>query len=226
MFVDWSALVFGIIRASKSDWRRLNPKYVVVKPKVLSEDNIWRGVGALRAVLAFVPSAALAIPVLSLGEMGFNIWKRVALARDYDQIKFPPIDPNTMRVSMWIDPEMKKRYGYLLLEHNWNEETIAELEKVYNDFSFMTDPELLRAKYPEFDFEYIQARCRRNRDILRVNLDQIEQEIQKVSRNPETRMNVADAVEALRNLFPAMRDWALFNSEGFKELVEVIDIVI
>ena len=226
MFVDWSAFMFGIIRASKSDWSRLDPKHVIIKPKILSEDNIWRGVGALRAVLSFVPSAALAIPILSLGEMGFNIWKRISLDQEYDQIKFPSIDPNTMRVSMRIDSEMKKHYGYLLLEHNWDDATIAELEKVYNDFSFMTNPELLQAKYPEFNSEYVQARCRRNKDILQTDLDLIEQEIKKASLTPEIRMNIAEAIEALKNLFPAMRDWGLFNSEGFQEIIEIIDTVV
>lgn len=224
--VDWSAAVLGILRAAKKDWRKVDPKYIVVKPRLLSDDNIWRGVGALRAVLAFIPPAALAIPVLSLGEMGFNLWKRISLARDYDHIKFPPIDPNTMRVSMQIDAEMKKHYGRLLLEHNWNDETISELEKVYNDFSFITNPDLLRAKYPEFEFEYIKMRCQRNKDILQTSLDQIEQEIMKVSHTPEIRANLQEALEALKDLFPTMRDWALFNSEGFQEIVEIIDTIV
>ena len=181
--VDWSAIVLGILRTTKKDWRKVDPKYIVVKPRLLSDENIWKGVGALRAVLAFVPPAAMAIPVLSLGEMGFNLWKRISLARDYDEIKFPPIDPNTMRVSMQVDTEMNKHYGQLLSEHNWNTETIAELEKIYNDFSFITNPDLLRAKYSEFDFEYINIRCQRNRSILQTNLNQIEQEIIKISHN-------------------------------------------
>lgn len=226
MMVDWSGAILAILKAVKKENHRVDPKYIAIKPRMLSDDNILRGVSALKAVLAFVPPAAIAVPVLSLGEVGFNIWKRISLAREYDDIAFPPIDPNVMRLQIEMDEELNKHYGYLCSEHNWNDETIAELEKVFNDFSFITSMELLRAKYPHVDGEYIKNRCVRNKEILQANLYEIEQEIKKVSHRPEVQGNLHAALEALKQLFPSMRDWSLFNSEGFNELMEIIDLVI
>jgi hypothetical protein len=224
--VNWAGAVLAILKAARKENSQIDEKYIIVKPRLLSDENVWRGVAALKAVLAFIPPAAIAVPVLSLGEMGFNLWKRISLAREYDQIKFPPIDPNVMRVSVELDEELKRHYGQLVMEHNWNAETIEELEKVYNDFSFITSFELLRAKYPHVNEEYIKTRCSHNRDVLQANLYLIEQEIQKVSHRPEINANIREALEALKKLFPVMRDWALFNSEAFDELVEIIDTIV
>jgi hypothetical protein len=224
--VNWSGAILAILKAARKEDSKVDEKYIIIKPRLLSDENVWKGVAALKAVLAFIPPAAIAVPVLSLGEMGFNLWKRISLAREYDQVKLPPVDPNIMRVHVELDKELKKHYGELIMEHNWNEETIAELEKVYNDFSFITSFELLRAKYPHIDADYIRARCSHNRDLLQANLYLIEQEIQKVSHRPEINANIQEALEALKALFPVMRDWALFNSEGFDELVEIIDTIV
>lgn len=226
MVVDWSGSVLSILRALRKEDYHVDPKYIAIKPRALSDDNIFRGVAALRAVLGVIPATALAAPVLSLGEMGFNLWKHVSLSKEYAQIKFPPIDPNVMRLQIRLDEELSKHYGHLTAEHNWDNKTIAELEKIFNDFSYITDLELLRAKYPHVDKEYLRNRCMRNKDLLQTNLSHIEQEIQKVSHQPEIRHNIRQALEALKNLFPAMRDWALFNSEGFQEIVEIIDTVV
>ncbi len=224
--VDLIGAALAILKAAKRENSEVDKKYIVVKPRILSDHNLLRGVAALKAVVAFIPPASVAAPLLSLGEVGFQIWKRIALAQEYDQIKFPPIDPNVLRVSVELDEELKKHYGELTLTHNWNAEAIGELEKVYNDFSFITSAELLQAKYPQVDQEYIQGRCVHNRDILQANLSQIEQEIQKVSHRPEINANIQAAVEALREVFPAMRDWSLFNSDGFDEVVELIDTIV
>ncbi len=224
--VDLIGAALAILKAAKRENSEVAKKYIVVKPRILSDHNLLRGVAALKAVVAFIPPASMAAPLLSLGEVGFQIWKRIALAQEYDQIKFPPIDPNVLRVSVELDEELKKHYGELTLTHNWNAEAIGELEKVYNDFSFITSAELLQAKYPQVDQEYIKGRCVHNRDILQANLSQIEQEIQKVSHRPEINANIQAAVEALREVFPAMRDWSLFNSDGFDEVVELIDTIV
>lgn len=224
--VNWIGAILAVLKAARKEDSKVDAKYIVIKPRLLSDDNLLRGVAALKAVLTFVPPATIAVPVLSLGEVGFSLWKRISLARDYDQIKFPPVDPNVMRLLVQLDEELKKHYGELVLEQNWNEETIGELEKVYNDFSFITSFELLQAKYPHVDEDYIKARCANNRKVLQANLHLIEQEIQKVSHRPEIDTNVRGALEAVKTLFPAMRDWALFNSDGFDELVELIDTVV
>lgn len=225
MFVDWSGVILAILRVVKKEKHKVDPKYIVIKPRMLSDDNILKGVAALRAVLAFVPPAAIAVPVLSLGEMGFQIWKRIALARDYDQIKFPPMDPNVMRLQFEFDEELSKHYGHLCAAHNWNDETISELEVIWNDLEYITSLEMLQGKYPHFDEEWLISRANRNRDILQANLHQIEQEIQKVSHRPEIKANLAEGLDALKSLFPAMNDWSLFNSEAFQEIFELIDTV-
>lgn len=224
--INWAGAILSVLKAVKKEDQKIEPKYLAIKPRMFSDQNILRGVAALKAVLAFVPPAAIAAPVLGLGEMGFNIWKNIALRKDYNQIKFPPVDPNVMRVNVQFDEELNKHYGHLTLAHNWDQEAIAELEKVYNDFSFITSFELLHTKYPHVDEEYVKAVCIRNRELLNANLYQIEQEILKVSKRPEIETNVQDAVKALKDLFPAMRNWALFNSEGFEEVIEIIDTVI
>lgn len=225
MYIDWLGAALSILKVIRKDKQKVDPKYIVIKPRILSDENILRGVSALKAVLTFVPPAAVAVPVLSLGEMGFRIWKRIALAQDYDQIKFPPMDPNIMRFSFQMDEELNKHYGHLCAEQNWDDETIAELEMVYNDFSYITSFEMLQGKYPHVDEEYLKTRCVRNRDILQANLYVIEQEIQKVSHRPEIKANLQEGLEALKSLFPAMRDWSLFNSEAFEEILELVDTV-
>ena len=99
------------------------------------------------------------------------------------------------------------------------------MESVYNDLSFITNIELMQGKYPHIDGEYLKIKCSTNRDILQANLYVIEQEIKKVSHKPEVQANLAEGLESLKVLFPAMRDWSLFNSEGFNEILEIIDTV-
>ncbi len=225
MIIDWAGAVLAILKATKREGQKVDPKYIVIKPRMLSDDNILRGVSALRAVLTFIPPAAIAVPVLGLGTMGFNIWKRIALSKEYDQIKFPPADPNIMRFQFEMDEELSKHYGHLLSEDNWNVRSVSELENVYNDLSFITSFELMRGKYPHLDGEYLKERCIKNREILDASISQIEQEIQKTSHKPEVQANLAEGLEALKTLFPAMRDWSLFNSEGFDEILEIVDTI-
>ena len=224
--VDWSGAVLAIVGAIKKEDYKIDPKFIAVKPRILSDDNILRGVSALRAALAFIPPVAIAAPILGLGQMGFNLWKKISLSREYDSVQFPPLDPNVLRFQIQTDPELSKHYAILTAEHNWGPETISELERVFNDFSFITSFELLRAKYPHVDENYITTRCMRNKRILEANLYEVEQEIIKISQRPEIKANIQDALEALKELFPAMRDWSLFNSQGFQEMIETIDTVI
>lgn len=224
--IDWSGLILSVIRAARTEDQSVDPKFLVIKPRVLSDDNVLRGVAVLRAVLAFVPAATIAAPLLGLGETGFLIWKRIALGREWDELVFPPADPNIMRISVELDSELNKHFGNLILQHNWDSDAIADLEKIYNDFWFITDAEMLRAKYPQVDFTYIQACCSRNKDVLQNELSTIEQAIKQNSQGAVVDTNIKEAIDALKELFPAMRDWSLFNSEGFDELVDIIDTVV
>lgn len=224
--VDWIGAVLAILKAVRKEDQKIDPKYIVIKPRILSDENILRGVAAIRAVVSFIPSAAIAAPILSLGEVGFKIWKRIALSKDWDELVFPPLDPNVMRISMELDPVLSQHFGHLLQKQNWDERAVAELAPVYNDFSFITNVELLHSKYPEIDTNYIIARAARNRDILQDNISIVEQELLKVEQKAEIDTNVREAIEAVKTLVPAMRDWALFNSEGFDEILDIIDTVI
>lgn len=224
--MDWLGAALAIVKATRKDKLHVDPKYIVIKPRVLSDQNILRGSAALRAVLAFIPPAAVAAPVLGLGEVGFNLWKRIALSKEFDHLKYPPITPNVLRLSIDIDPELKKHYGQLTLGHNWNEEAISELEKVYNDLSYLTDFELLKAKYSNLDVGYLEGRANKNRQILQTNVKTLEQELEKVALVPEVDQNIREALEFVKNIFPAMNDWAMFNSEAFDEFVELIDTIV
>lgn len=224
--VDWSGLILSVIRAARTEDQEVDPKFLVIKPRVLSDSNVLRGVAVLRAILAFVPAASIAAPLLALGETGFLIWKRIALGREWDELVFPPADPNIMRISVELDLELNKHFGNLILQHNWDSEAISDLEKIYNDFWFITDPEMLRAKYPQVDFTYISSCCSRNKDVLQNELSTIEQAITQNSQGAVVDTNVKEAIDALKELFPAMRNWSLFNSEGFDELVDIIDTVV
>jgi hypothetical protein len=218
----------AILKAVRGDKLEVDERYIVIKPRILSDENMLKSVSALRAVLAFtpVPGAAIAAPVLGLGAVGFKLWKRISLSREYDQLLYPPTDPNMLRFFIQLDPELKKHYGDLIQEQNWGPEAMQELEPVFNDLSFLTHSEMLRAKYPHLDYSYLKKRASENRTALQSNLDKIEQEILKVSQSPETNANIRGAFESLRELFPVMNDWALFNSEGFDDIVEIIDTIL
>lgn len=225
LLIDWSGLIIATLKTIKINDQKIDPKYIIIKPRILSEERIIQGLSALRIVLTFVPPVAIVAPLLGLGEMGFNIWKRITLGIPYDTVKFPPMDPNIMRMSIQLDEELNKHYGELILSLNWGSESIQKLEIVYNDFSFITNQKLLQSKYPQVDVVYIKEVCLRNKKLLGENLYIIEQEIKKVSHNPEVEYNLKDALEALTVLFPAMRDWSMFNSEGFNEIIDIIDII-
>jgi len=224
--VNWLGAALAILKASKKENIKVDKKYIVIKPKLLSDENILRGVAALKAVLAFIPPTSVAAPILGLGEIGFNLWKRISLSQEYDQLKFPPTDPNILRFSVEMDEELGKHYRDLLTNENWNETTISEVEKIYNDFSFITDFEMLRAKYPHVNEDYIKTRCKQNEAILGAKLSLIEQQIQKVSYPPEMDAKVREALETLKQLFPAMRNWSLFNAAGFNEIVDIVDTIV
>jgi len=223
--VDWLGAALAILRAAKKEKLGVDPKYIVVKPRVLSDENYLRGVSLLRGVLSLIPPAAIGAPILGLGSMGFKIWKHIALKADYDRLQYPPVDPNMLRLSVEMEPELKKHYGQLILGHNWNDEAISELEVIYNDFQFLTDFEMLRAKYPHISEEYTRNRTTINKHNLQQNLSAIEQGILQVSHTPEINHDIRDAFESLRKLFPAMQDWALFNSEGFNDILDIIDTI-
>jgi hypothetical protein len=85
---------------------------------------------------------------------------------------------------------------------------------------------MLRAKYPHLDHKYLKARAEENLVTLQANLDVIEQALLQVSQSPETNANIRGAFESLKGMFPAMNDWALFNSEGFDDVIGIIDTIL
>lgn len=224
--INWISAALAILKASGKGDFKVDPKYIIIKPRILSDENLLRGVAVLRATLTLIPSASIAAPVLGLGEMGFKVWKRLSLARDYEQLEFPPVGPNMLRLSIQLDPELKKHYGELTLEQNWGPQAIKELEKVYNDFQFLTNFEMLRVKYPQVDQHYVKERANKNMHNLQQNLDSIEQGLITVSQSPEIEHNIRQAFDSVKKIFPAMNDWSLFNSEGFDDVVEILDIIL
>ena len=223
--IDWIGAALAILKASKKEDMQVDPKYIVVKPRILSDDNYLRGVSVLRGVLTFIPPAAIAAPILGLGSMGFKIWKRIALKAEYDRLEYPPVDPNMLRLSIEMDPELKKHYGHLILDQNWDGDAVNKLEAIFNDFQFITDGQFLQAKYPHVSDEYIKQRTAINRQDLQTKLTQIEQGLLQVSQSPEINHNIREGFVMLKELFPAMNDWALFNSEGFDDVIEIIDTI-
>jgi len=221
--VDWIGVALAILKAAKKKDMQVDPKYIVVRPRILSDENYLRGVAALRGVLAFIPPAAIAAPILGLGAMGFKIWKRIALNTEYDALQYPPVDPNMLRLSIAMDTELKKHYGHLILDDTWDMEAVAELEVVYNDLSFITDGQILQAKYPHLPNQYTGDRALHNKQTLQMKLDQIEQGLIQVSSSPEIEHNIREAFGFMKEIFPAMNDWSLFNSEGFDDVLEILD---
>ena len=223
--VSWFGAIVSILKTVRRKDTKVESKYLVIKHRILSDENYLRGVSVIRSVLTLIPPAAIAAPILGLGAMGFKIWKRIALSQDYNQILYPPVDPNMLRLSIALDTELNKQYGQLILDVNWNEESISRLESIYNDFQFLTNFEMLRIKYPEVDEEYIRDRVGINQHNLQMNLDAIEQEVLKVSHKAEINHNVREAFGLFKELFPVMNDWALFNSEGFDDILELLDTI-
>lgn len=226
--IEWVSAIFAILKAAKKESIEVEDKYIVIKPRILSDENYLRGVSALKVALTFapIPGAQIAGPVLALGEVGFKLWKRISLSREYDQLEYPPVDPNMLRFFVQMDSELAKHYGDLTEPQNWGPEAIQELEPIFNDLSFLTNFEMLRAKYPHMDHEYLKRRASDNLVTLRQNLDEIEQALLQVSQSPETNANIRGAFESLKDLFPVMNDWALFNSEGFDEVIDIIDTIL
>ena len=221
--IDFIGAALAILKGAKKEDLYTDPKYIVVRPRILSDENYLRGVSVLRGVLTLIPPVAIAAPILGLGSMGFKIWKKIALNAEYDGLEYPPVDPNMLRLSIEMDPELKTQYGYLILSHNWTDEVINELEVIFNDFQFITDAQTLRAKYPHISDDYIKQRAMINHHNMQERLSQIEQGLRKVSHTPEIDHNIREAFETLKELFPAMNDWALFNTEGFDDVVEILD---
>jgi len=226
--IDWIGAVFAIIKAAKKESLEVDEKYIVIKPRILSDENYLRGVSVLKVAFTFAPfpGAQIAGPVLALGEVGFKLWKRISLSRDYDQLEYPPADPNMLRFFVQMDAELAKHYSDLTLPENWGADAIQELEPIFNDLSFLTNFEMLRAKYPHLDQAYLKKRASENLATLHKNLDSIEQAILQTSQSPETNANIRGAFESLKGVFPAMNDWALFNSEGFDEVIDIIDTIL
>ena len=223
--IDWVSAALAILKAAKKEDLRVDGKFIVVKPRILSDDNYLRGVSMLRGVLTLIPPAAIAAPILGLGAMGFKIWKQIALKKEYDRLEYPPVDPNMLRLSIEMDPKLKTHYGHLILSHNWDAGAVEELEAVYNDFQYLTDGQMLQAKYPHISDEYIMGRALMNKHTLQANLSQIEQGLLTASQKPEINHKIREAFELLKELFPAMNNWALFNSEGFDEVIEIFDTI-
>ena len=84
---------------------------------------------------------------------------------------------------------------------------------------------MLRAKYPHVSGEYLSIRTTINKHNLQQNLSAIEQGLLQVSHKPEINHDIRDAFESLRKIFPAMQDWSLFNSNGFNDVLDIIDTV-
>jgi hypothetical protein len=225
--VDFIGAALAILKAARKQGLEVDPKLIVVKPRILSDENLLRAVSAVKAALVLYPPAAvIGGAALGLGEMGFKIWKRISLSRDYDELAFPPVDPNMLRLSIEMDQELKRHYGTLAEEAGRDDEALSELEAVYNDFQFITDPQMLKAKYPQVDSEYIEKQAASNRKAMGRQLDVLEQSLLAHSMPPEVEHNIRDAFGYVRDLFPVMNDWALFNSDGFDDLLEIVDTIL
>lgn len=221
MSIDWSTVVLSLLKTMKKDAVEINPEHLVIKPRLFDDDNQLKALAALRTVLAFIPSIQLASSVLGLGETGFKIWKAIALRKDYSYLTLPVLGVNSLSFIVENDPVLAENFSYLIEEKHW-----AELQRIYEDFSFITESTILREKYPKVPITYIEERVRINQALLGKSLDKIEQEILKKKSVPEIDANLRGALEALKEIFPSMRNWALVSSERFDEVVEIIDTLV
>ena len=224
--IDWLGAVSALVGAAKGKKNKVDSKYLYFKPRILSDDNYMRAVSGIKGVMTFLPFPGMQIagPVLGLGQMGFKLWKRIALSKEFDQLQFPLANPNTLHLHFSFDPELKNNYQAYL--DDWGDASIQKLQEVYNDLLFMTNPQILKAKYPNLSPTYLEKAAAKNHTILQGNIDQLEQEYLKVSHSPQIDHNIGKLFEYLRELFPALNDWALFNSDAFDEAVDIIDTVL
>ncbi len=224
--IDWIRVLSSLIGAAKGKAQKVDSKYLYLKPRILSDENYMRAVSGIKGVMTFLPFPGMQIagPVLGLGQMGFKLWKRIALSKEFDQLQFPLVNPNTLHLHFSFDPELKQHYGVYL--DNWDEASILKLQGVYNDLLYMTNPQILKAKYPKIDSTYLEKAAAKNHTVLQGNIDQLEQEYKKVSHSPQIDHKIGKLFEYLRELFPALNDWALFNNSTFKEAIKVIDTVL
>lgn len=216
--VDWYSVASSLLKTLKKDEPEVDPKYLAIKPKVLSDANMLRGLAALRTVLAFIPPAHLAADVLTLGDTGFKIWKALALRKEYDHLEFPPVGYNTALFSIRNNQVLKSCFPDLSDKDF--------LFSIYNDFSFITDPQVLGIKYPQVPGDYVAQVCSKNLSLLGVSIEGIEQKIISYGQAPEVDANLREALEALKGIFPALRDWSLLSSEKFDEVLDIIDAIV
>ena len=218
--VDWTTALLSIMKTIKKEPVEIDPQYLAIKPAFFSDHNQLRALAALRVVLRVIPPTQVLSSVLGLGETGFQIWKAIALRKDYKALTFPPIGLNTLIFLVESDAALHAHFGHLIKEN------LPKLKEVHNDFSFITEEALLRFKYPDMPLSYIQACCERNLTLLGKNLYKIEQVLESHKNTPEVDANLREAMEAIKNIFPSMRNWALLNSKTFDQVLEVLDTLV
>lgn len=226
--IDWSSMILGVAKTIRGSSSEVEDKFLILKPHALSDDNVIKAVSVLRLVLSFVPhpAATLAGPLMGLGVTGFNLWKRMSASKEFDLLKTPLVDINIMRAFFSNTPALSTAYPEVLKSGPVSDSQISKWERIYNDISFITDSKILQAKYPEIDASFLEKRAARNAEIMQKALTEIQQEILKVSKSPETDANIKQAFSFLMELFPAMQSWVLFNSKNFDSIVEIIDTVV
>lgn len=226
--VDWSTIILGVAGILKKSTPDVDERYLVIKPHILSDDNIMKAASAIRMIVSFVPHPATLIagPLMGLGITGFSLWKKMAASQVYDVLEVPPADPNIIRMFFSFTPEVREHYEELAAGPNISFENLAVLEKVYNDFHFITEADILKEKYPNIDVAFLQKTAERNLRIMQKRISVMEQKVIQFSNSAESDANVREAFTLIKKVFPALNSWALFNSKSFDKIIDTIDMAV
>lgn len=216
--VDWLKVALTLFRLTKKEEPVIAPEHIEVEQRTFSDENLLKGLGALRTVLSFIPPAQIVPAALTLGEVGFKVWKMVALRKEYEVFAVPPMGLNTLSYRLTSDPVLNEHFGHLVEKNDW-----GTAKQVVHDFMYSTDADLLQEKYPQLEREYLENICHKNQAILGNGLELLERQLVKHRHIPEVDQNLAEAVEALKVVFPKLRNTALLKSGGFDQVVEILD---
>lgn len=218
--IDWTKITLTLLQLAKKKEKIIDPNLLEIKPKVLSDANLLTGLAALKAVLSFIPATTLASHALSLGDVGFKVWKRLALQEGYDFFNIQPVGRATILFKLKYNEDLSPYFSELVEKGDWQKCAI-----VFDDFTFCTDPLILHYKYPQVSLTCIEKICQQNKKLLGVKLQDIKQVIKTQRNIAEVDHNFEEAIEALENIFPAMKNWAIIQSDSFDEIVEIIDTI-
>lgn len=215
--ISWLGILETISNSLKSKEKNTSITYREIRPALLNDANLIGSVRLIRKLFTFIPGLSSVAPVLALGEVGAQVWKRLALTKQFDQLTILPIDPLIAKVFLDMTPETSSAFP------DASEDLACQ---IYSDLQYITDAKILSAKYPQLPVDFLTHKAEENLQTLKESLDILEKQIIKIGHHPEVDIQIRTAFDAIRQLFPALQSWALLNSIAFDQVISILDAIV